>query len=94
MQKALERYDRQQGEYRGTELRVEADLTNETAWREALAKLDLPRDIEGWLPAVVLTTTNTAATIGIEGQPIDDDGDRVLSPRFLATLEIQFENRK
>ncbi|MDJ1008575.1 MAG: PBP1A family penicillin-binding protein [Paracoccaceae bacterium] len=75
LREALEAYDREQGEYRGTELTVEADLSDEAAWRENLASLDLPRDIEGWLPAVVLSTTDTAATIGIEGQPIDDDGD-------------------
>ena len=72
---ALERYDRDQGEYRGTELRVEADLADEAAWRAELAALEVPRDIEGWHPAVVLSTTDTAATIGIENQPVDDDGD-------------------
>ncbi|MEL7105399.1 MAG: PBP1A family penicillin-binding protein [Pseudomonadota bacterium] len=75
LRRALERYDRAQGEYRGTGLTVEADLTDEAAWRAALASVDIPRDIEGWHPAVVLTTTETAATIGIEGQPVDDDGD-------------------
>ncbi|MEL7460870.1 MAG: PBP1A family penicillin-binding protein [Pseudomonadota bacterium] len=75
LRRALERYDRAQGEYRGTGLTVEADLTDEAAWRAALASVDTPRDIEGWHPAVVLTTTETAATIGIEGQPVDDDGD-------------------
>jgi len=75
LREALETYDRRQGEYRGTGLAVEADLSDEAAWREALAALDMPRDIEGWRPAVVLSTTETAATIGIEGQPVDDDGD-------------------
>jgi len=75
LREALEDYDRQQGVYRGTGLTVEADLSDEDAWREALAGLDMPRDIEGWRPAVVLSTTETAATIGIEGQPVDDDGD-------------------
>jgi len=72
---ALEEYDRAQGEYRGTDLRIEADLSDEAAWRAALAAVETPRDIEGWYPAVVLSTTDTAATIGIEGQPVDDDGD-------------------
>ena len=75
LREALEAYDRSQGEYRGTGLQVEADLSDEAAWREALSQTELPRDIEGWRPAVVLTTTDTAATIGIEGQPVDDDGD-------------------
>ncbi len=72
---ALVRYDRNQGEYRGTELKLTSDLSDEAAWREELAGLSMPRDIDGWRPAVVLTTTETAATIGIEGMPIDDDGD-------------------
>ena len=73
---ALEDYDRAQGEWRGTETALDAGvLSDEAAWREALSAVDLPRDIEGWRLAVVLSLTNTAATIGIEGQPVDDDGD-------------------
>jgi penicillin-binding protein 1A len=71
----LETYDRGQGIWRGTRKVIEADkLGSEAAWREALAGVDVPRDIEGWKPAVVLDVTNTAARIGIEGVEEDADG--------------------
>src|SRR5690606_9398124 len=35
-------------------------------WREALGDARVPRDIEGWFPAVVLSLGDTDATIGIE----------------------------
>jgi penicillin-binding protein 1A len=73
---ALEDFDRRQGEWRGTGVALPADaLGSEATWREALAAADVPRDVEGWSPAVVLELTDTAARIGIEGQPADDDGD-------------------
>lgn len=80
LREALEKYDREQGEWRGTEIALDPSLLkSEAAWREALGDAELPRDIEGWRPAVVLQLANTAATIGIEGQPVDDDGDWILA---------------
>jgi penicillin-binding protein 1A len=71
----LETYDRGQGIWRGTRKVIEADkLGSEAAWREALAGVDVPRDIEGWKPAVVLELGNTSARIGIEGVEEDADG--------------------
>ncbi|MEM9709785.1 MAG: PBP1A family penicillin-binding protein [Pseudomonadota bacterium] len=75
LREALESYDREQGEFRPLEAKIEADLSDEAAWRAALAEVEAPRDINGWRLAVVLSTTETAATIGIEDQPVDDDGD-------------------
>ncbi|MEZ5751052.1 MAG: penicillin-binding protein 1A [Paracoccaceae bacterium] len=71
LQTALETFDRQQGEWRGTGLTLPADvLGDETAWRAALADTRLARDItlgNPWLPAVVLDVTPDRARLGIEG---------------------------
>jgi penicillin-binding protein 1A len=42
-------------------------LDDEAKWRDARAKVELPRDVEGWFPAVVLELGKTTARIGIEG---------------------------
>ena len=71
----LERYDRDQGVWRGTGQTLEAEvLSDEAAWRDALAAVEVPRDVEGWYPAVVLSVGDTHAKIGIEGIPNDEDG--------------------
>ena len=74
---ALEKYDREQGVWRGTGKTIPTDLLeDEAAWRAALADVDVPRDIEldgKWYPAVVLFVGNRDARIGIEG--VDDDAD-------------------
>lgn len=76
LQEALERYDRSRGVWRGTRLTLPAEvLSDESAWRAALAALvDVPRDVPGWFPAVVLEVGETDARIGIEGVPDDADG--------------------
>lgn len=62
----LEKYDRNLGVWRGTKKALtEAELAD---WRTALAALDIPRDITGWRPAVVLGLDGDAARIGIEGE--------------------------
>ncbi len=76
LREALEDYDRNQGEWRGTGVTLpEEVLGDPDAWRAALAEAGVPRDVEGWSPAVVLELTDSAARIGIENQPMDDDGD-------------------
>ncbi|ARJ68568.1 penicillin-binding protein 1A [Paracoccus contaminans] len=68
LQDALERYDRGIGLWRGTGQVIPPDqLDSEEHWRAALARAKVPRDIEGWLPAVVLSLGRTDAVIGIEG---------------------------
>ncbi|HEX9856887.1 MAG TPA: penicillin-binding transpeptidase domain-containing protein, partial [Paracoccaceae bacterium] len=70
----LEKFDRGRGVWRGTRQTIPADkLGSEADWRAALAALVVPRDIEGWHPAVVLDLGESTARIGIEG--VEDDGD-------------------
>ena len=70
----LEKYDRDQGVWRGTgKVLAPADLTPDT-WRAALAAVSgLPRDVEGWSAAVVLAVGDKTATVGVEGQDATAD---------------------
>ncbi len=71
----LETFDRNLGVWRGTGQKIAADrLGTEADWRAALAEVNVPRDVEGWLPAVVLEVGETHARIGIEGVEDDEDG--------------------
>ncbi|MEM8553908.1 MAG: PBP1A family penicillin-binding protein [Pseudomonadota bacterium] len=74
----LERFDRRAGVWRGTGITVPTDvLSDETAWRQALADVpfeDVPRDITGWRPAVVLGIAEDTAQLGIEGLSYDPEG--------------------
>jgi penicillin-binding protein 1A len=78
LQRALELYDRGQGVWRGTGKTIPADqLTDEATWREALAEVNIARDIlleNPWYPAVVLEVGTNDARIGIEGVADDEDG--------------------
>lgn len=73
---ALEKYDRSRGVWRGTELTIPADqLTDDAAWREALANIEVPRDVilgGDWLPAVVLGVGDKELQVGVEG--VDEPG--------------------
>jgi penicillin-binding protein 1A len=73
----LEEYDRAQRVYRGPVARLDPeviDAADERSWREALGELQVPRDIAGWRPAVILALGDGSARIGIEGIPEDEDG--------------------
>ena len=75
LRQGLEDYDRSQGVWRGTGRTLPAeDLGSEASWREALAAVDVPRDVAAWFPAVVLEVGETSARIGIEGVIDDEDG--------------------
>ncbi|MCV2871074.1 PBP1A family penicillin-binding protein [Defluviimonas sp. WL0050] len=75
LQEALESYDRNLGVWRGTKQVIEAsELESEEKWRAALALAEVPRDVAGWLPAVVLELGEKSARIGIEGVSDDEDG--------------------
>ncbi|MGB7262514.1 MAG: PBP1A family penicillin-binding protein [Albidovulum sp.] len=75
LQEALEDYDRSRGVWRGTRKSLsEADLATEEVWRAALANVQVPRDVAGWSPAVVLEVGEKDARIGIEGIADDEDG--------------------
>jgi penicillin-binding protein 1A len=75
MREGLEDYDRSQGLWRGTGKTLPAEvLASEEGWRAELAKLELPRDVPSWFPAVVLEVGESDARIGIEGVLDDEDG--------------------
>ena len=77
LRRALERYDRSLGLWRGPRDRIDPDALStagEAEWRELLADADIARDIDGWQAAVVLEVGDTHARIGIEGVPDDADG--------------------
>ncbi|MEM9725460.1 MAG: PBP1A family penicillin-binding protein [Pseudomonadota bacterium] len=44
-----------------------ADPLSEAGWRRRLAELEIPRDIQGWRPAVVLSLMGDGVEIGVEG---------------------------
>jgi penicillin-binding protein 1A len=69
LQTALERFDRDQGVWRGTgKVLPPESLGDEPAWRAALSAVpDLPRDVPGWHAAVVLSVGEGTARVGIEG---------------------------
>ncbi len=72
---ALQKYDRSRGRWRGTgEVIPEEKLADETQWREALAIMEIPRDVvlpTQWYPAVVLNVAEQSLTVGIEDGPAD-----------------------
>ncbi len=73
----LEQYDRQLGIYRGPAAQIDIatfDPLDEASWRGALAGASVPRDIDGWYPAVILALGESSARIGIEGIDEDEDG--------------------
>ncbi|MEL6678280.1 MAG: PBP1A family penicillin-binding protein [Pseudomonadota bacterium] len=68
-------YELEQGRYRGPLAKIDPEaLVSEVLWRRSLAEERLPRDIEGWHPAVVLAVGNSSIRIGIEGVEEDEDG--------------------
>lgn len=75
LRNGLEKYDRAQGLYRGEIAKIDPSLLEtEETWREALRSTQVPRDIDQWLPAVVLEVGENAARIGIEAVEDDEDG--------------------
>jgi penicillin-binding protein 1A len=69
LREGLEKYDRDQGVWRGTGKTLPPDQVTPDAWRVALSDVaGLPRDVEGWRAAVVLSVAEASATVGIEGE--------------------------
>lgn len=67
LRRGLEKYDRNQGVWRGTGKTLPVEKLAD--WRPALAEVtELPRDVEGWKAAVVLELGEKTATLGIEGE--------------------------
>ncbi len=83
----LEKFDRDRRVYRGPAGKVAPtgfDPTDEANWRRALAETQVPRDIEGWHAAVILSIGENSARIGIEDVPEDEDG------HFLSFADVQW----
>jgi penicillin-binding protein 1A len=75
LREGLEKYDRNQGVWRGTGKTLPAEVMgSEDGWRAALAEVEVPRDVPTWFPAVVLEIGESSARIGIEGVAEDEDG--------------------
>ena len=71
LREGLEKYDRDQGVWRGTGKTLPPDQLTPDAWRMALSDVaGLPRDVEGWRAAVVLSVAEASATVGIEGEEV------------------------
>lgn len=93
LRQGLESYDRGLGVWRGTGLSIPAADLGDDTWRDALAKLTVPRDITSydgdWYPAVVLGFDDAGnARIGIEG--VDDvDGGH-----WIPNKDAQWARRK
>ncbi|MCB6177175.1 PBP1A family penicillin-binding protein [Rhodobacter sp. Har01] len=86
---ALEKFDRGQGVWRGTGKVIAAErLGAEADWRAALSEVEVPRDIAGWSPAVVLELGESAARIGIEG--VDEDADG----HFIPAEDVTWARKK
>ncbi|SDC88846.1 penicillin-binding protein 1A [Ruegeria marina] len=73
LRRALESYDRDRGQWRGTGKKVDvALLADEDAWRAALAATEVPRDVDlggRWHPAVVRDIGDQSLVVGIEDGP-------------------------
>ena len=84
LQRGLEEYDREEGEWRGTGETIPPEaLADESLWRAALSGLNVPRDIalDGtWYPAVVLEVTENALSIGIE-EVVESEAEPFTVPR-------------
>ena len=75
--RALESYDRSQGVWHGASDRIDPALlaaADEAGWRDLLSDADIPRDVDGWHAAVVLSVGDSSARIGIEDVVEDEDG--------------------
>lgn len=89
LRQALEQYDRGLGIWRGTGEEIPAEqLRDEGAWRGALWAAEVPRDIPGWKPAVVLDIGQTDARIGIEGIEEDADG------HWIPAADVQWARKR
>ncbi|MGB3278635.1 MAG: transglycosylase domain-containing protein, partial [Pseudorhodobacter sp.] len=75
LQEGLETFDRGQGIWNGTRKTIDPTmLGSEENWRDALSAVQVARDVDGWMPAVVLEVGEKSARIGIEGVAEDEDG--------------------
>lgn len=94
LRRALEKYDRGKRTYRGpvTELPAVAEGDTEN-WRELLAAADIPRDIAGWHPAVVLSLGDSTALVGVENTDDAAEGRSPGEVRLTVARERQWIRR-
>ncbi|MBL4748968.1 MAG: PBP1A family penicillin-binding protein [Amylibacter sp.] len=89
LRNGLEKYDRNLRIYRGPRVTIDpALLDGESAWRDALSDVEIPRDIAGWHAAVVLKVGAKSVRIGIED--IDEDADG----HFLPMAELTWRTKR
>jgi len=94
LRNGLRNYDRTQGLYHGPSDRIDPEkMVDETGWRLALRAAKVPRDIEGWLPAVVLEVGQNSIRIGLDAVEEDEDG-HYISIKDFAGLRPVDENGK
>ena len=76
LRRGLESYDRRASPYFGAAAKIDpAKLDDEAIWRNELENAKVPRDIEDWYPAVVLSVGQKTASIGVEGFDLNKDRD-------------------
>ena len=93
LRSGLEQYDRGTGVYQGPVDVLTVALDDPAVWRQALSESKAPRDIVGWIPAVVLEVGENAARIGIEGVEDDEDGHFVTYDDAGWVSRIRYEDR-
>ena len=95
LQRQLETYDRARGRWRGTEKALPAEvLTEETVWREALANLEVARDIDldgHWYPAVVLEVGDQQLRIGVDGVANSETEPQVVPRKDIEWMSGNFQ---
>ena len=75
LRRGLEKFDRRRGTYRGPVTNIAAIAENGAdGWREILRKTSAPRDVAGWQTAVVLSTGDKSALVGVENSDEAADG--------------------
>ncbi|MEL6477438.1 MAG: transglycosylase domain-containing protein, partial [Pseudomonadota bacterium] len=85
LRRGLEGYDRRTGFWQGPVARIE-DLDPDL-WRLQLADADVPRDIEGWSPAVVLSVGERTAEVGVEADPGEAATLSLAREKWLRTIQ-------
>ena len=95
LRRQLEAYDRGQGAWRGTGVRLPAEaLADEDSWRDALAQAQVPRDVvlDGvWRPAVVLGIGEWEMRVGIEGVRETEDEPQIVPRSDIRWLPKNFD---
>ena len=96
LQRALEKFDLEQGVWRGTGQKLAPEsLKSEDEWRAALGAANVPRDVHldgQWYPAVVLAVEDQQLRIGIEGIANSDDAPQVVPREDIRWMEGNFHD--